>query len=335
MLHDLAPVELAPERIQTSGIRTARAVRKTLAPEIRAFGLVSADERRQAAITARVPGWLRAETLAAVGDRVRRGQVLASIESPEVLAATRELVAVRAITGGAGLGAGDLGAPVRQRLEILGLPRAAIDRVERTGEALSRVPVVAPIAGSVTSRDVLAGAWVERGAPILSVADLSTVWVLAEVYARDLPRVGVGARAEVRVEGGAAPPATGTVAFVYPTTDASTRTTRVRVELPNPDLAIRPGLFADVAISAAPSVGIVVPADAVIDTGDRQYVFVAKGGGRFEPRLVRLGPRAGDETIVMEGIAEGEEVVTSGNFLLDSESRLRAAVQGPMAGMSM
>ena len=334
-LHGLAPVNLSLDRLQTSGIRTARAVHKALSPEIRAFGLVAADERRQGLVTARVPGWLRAKTFVAVGDGVRRGQVLASVESPEVLAATRELVAVRALSGGAGLGANELGAPVRQRLEILGLPRGSIDQVERSGSPLARVPVTAPIAGIVTARDVLPGTWVERGSPILSLADLSTVWVLAEIYARDLPRIAIGARAEVRVEAGAAPVALGTVAALYPTTDASTRTTRVRVELANPDLRIRPGLFADVAISSAPSEGVVVPVEAVIATGDRQYVFVAKGGGRFEPRLVRTGPRAEDEVLVTEGIAEGEAVVTSGNFLLDSESRLRAAVEGPLAGMGM
>ncbi|MBI2892486.1 MAG: efflux RND transporter periplasmic adaptor subunit [Deltaproteobacteria bacterium] len=324
----LVPVTISEERIQSSGIRTTKAVRKSLEGGIRTLGTVAPDERRFADVTARVPGWLGSVRVAAVGDRVRRGQLLASIESPDVLAASRELVQLRSLGSTQALAGADLAAPVRQRLELLGLPRGQIDRIERTGQPVGAVPISAPIAGTVIARSAIPGSYVDRGAPLYQIGDLSTVWVLVDVYPRDLPRVSVGQHAVVQLEGGAAPPVEGTVTYLYPTTDLQTRTTRVRIELQNTDGRIRPGLFAEVTLHAPPVDAVVVPSEAVASTGEQEHVFVATGGGRFEPRRVRTGTRSGAEVAIVEGLAEGEEVVSSSAFLLDSESRLRSAIQG-------
>lgn len=327
----LVPVTLSEDRLRASGIRTTRAVGKALGAEVRATGVIGPDERRLADVTARVPGWLGATRAATIGDRVRRGQVLATIDSPEVLAATRELLSVRQLGAAQALTGADLTAPVRQKLELLGVPRALIERIERSGQPSGLVPIAAPIAGHVIARSAVLGSYVDRGTPIYQIADLSKVWLQIDVYARDLGRIEVGQTAVVELEGGAAPPAEGRVTYLYPTSDAATRTTRVRVELANPELRIRPGLFATVRILATPTDGVVVPFDAVVDTGDEQYCFLARGGGRFEPRRVVLGTRAGDEVLIAEGLAVGDEVVTGAAFLLDSESRLRSALEAPEA----
>jgi len=330
----LVPVTLSNDRLQASGIRVGRAAKKTLGAEIRALATIGADERRMAEVTARVSGWLTAGRAAAVGDALRRGQSLGAIDSPEVLAAARELVEVRALGRAQAVTGVDLTAPVRQKLEILGVPRGQIDQILRTGQPSGLVPISSPIAGHVIGRGPLPGGYVDRGTTLYQIADLSTVWALMDVYPSDLGRIQVGQTAHVTVEGGAAPPAEGRVTYLYPTTDAATRTTKVRVELPNPELRLRPGLFAEVRLETAAVEGIAVPVEAVADSGDLQYVFLARGGGRFEPRPVRLGVRAGSEVIVTEGLSEGDEIVTSAAFLLDSESRLRSAVQahGEKAG---
>jgi membrane fusion protein, copper/silver efflux system len=334
-LPGLSTVTLPLDRIQTSGIRTTRAVRKSLEVTVHATGVVAPDDRRFAEVTARVPGWLTTRRGVTVGDRVRRGQVLATIDSPDVLAASRELVSVRGLGGVQALAGADLGAPVRQRLELLGVPAAAIERMQASGRASGTVAIAAPIEGNVIARGAVPGSWVDRGTPLYQVADLSTVWVLAELYPQDVAGVAVGQDADVQIEGGA-PLAHGRVAFLYPTTDPSTRTTKVRVELANPDGRIRPGLYAQVDLRTPPASGVVVPIEAVTDTGNERYVFVAQGGGHFEPRAVRLGPRTAHEVVIEQGLEEGEDVVSSSTFLLDSESRLRAGSEGsmpPMPGM--
>jgi membrane fusion protein, copper/silver efflux system len=323
----LVPVELSTERRQASGIRTVRAVAKTLGAEVRAAGSLAADERGMAEVTARVSGWLGAGRAVAVGDRVRRGQLLGTIDSPEVLAAARELLSVRGLGRAQGVTGLDLASPIRQKLELLGVPLAQIQRIERSGQASGLVPISAPAAGHIVGRAALPGSYVDRGTALYQIADLSSVWALVEVYPEDLPRIEVGQVAAVQVEGHDGPAAEGRVGYVYPTSDPGTRTTRVRIDLPNPDLRLRPGLFADVRVRTGEVMGVVVPREAVVDTGDVTYVFVAQSGGRFEPRRVTLGVRAGDEIVVTEGLAAGEEVVSSSSFLLDSESRLRAAVQ--------
>jgi membrane fusion protein, copper/silver efflux system len=216
----------------------------------------------------------------------------------------------------------------RRRLELLGVAREEIERLARTGTPARALEVRSPVAGHVTRRNAVAGLYVEPGTGLFEVADLSTVWVLADVYEYEVERVAVGAAARFEPASRRGSPFTGRVRFLQPTIDPETRTLRARVELRNQGLALRPGMYGDVVIELPPAKGLIVPADAVVDTGETQYVFIALEGGRFVPRAVRTGAESNGSVEVLEGLREGEEVVTTANFLIDSESRLQAAISG-------
>jgi Cu(I)/Ag(I) efflux system membrane fusion protein len=200
------------------------------------------------------------------------------------------------------------------------------------GKAADSVPIRSTAEGYVTARNVVPGAAVQPGAPLFEVADLSKVWLLADVFEQDAARLHVGQKASLELGAYPGETFTGRVQLIYPTLSASTRTLRVRLELANRGgpggMKLRPGMYGNVALDLPAASGLVIPAEALVDTGEHQYVFVAKDQGHFEPRLVRVGGRSGDKVQIADGLSEGETVVTTGNFLLDSESRLRAAVDG-------
>ncbi len=336
----LVPIELAQDRVQLIGVRTARATRDALVPELRTVGVVAADESRLARVHTRVSGWVEQLAVATTGQKVRRGQTLASIYNVELLPAQQEFLASHrwaskgasaADEGAASAGAGAIASledDAKARLELLGMPRSEIRRIAKTGKPSRTLGVSAPIAGYVVGKNVVQGAYVQPGTELFEIADLSKIWVLADVYEHEISRVAVGQKARVEVAAYAGRRFEGKVGFIYPTVDPSTRTLRVRIELDNRDLALRPGMYGDAMLELGEAAGVVVPTEALVDTGDFQYVFIAKDGGRFEPRRVRAGARTGDKVQILEGLAEGETVVTTANFLLDSESRLRAAIEG-------
>ena len=344
----LADVELSAERVQLIGMRTAKVERAALANSLRTVGVIAANERGLSQISVRFSGWVQQLRVSETGQRVRRGDVLASVYSPEVLRAEQEFLTARgwdARSGapgdspaaahhgdlGAGLVAG-MAADARHRLELLGIAEPEIEALASRGKAGDSVPIRSPSDGYVTARNVVAGAAIQAGAPLFEVADLSKVWFLADVFERDASRIRVGQRAVLELAAYPGERFAGRVRFVSPTLSAAARTLRVRLELANETGAggvkLRPGMYGSVALELPSASGLVIPSEALVDTGENQYVFVAKAGGHFEPRLVKVGARAGEEVQVTSGVAEGETVVTTGNFLLDSESRLRAAIDG-------
>ena len=340
----LAPLELPAERVQLIGMRTAKVERAPLAATLRAVGVVAPSERGLAQISVRFAGWVQTLAVTETGRRVKRGEVLATIYSPDVLAAEQEFLTARGWAGqGEGPSAdphggganGDLAVAARRRLELLGVAAPEIEALATRGKVGDAVPIRSPVAGTVTARTVVAGAAVSPGQPLFEVADLSRVWLLAEVFEQDAGRLRLGQKATLELAAYPGERFAGKVQFIYPTLSPETRTLRVRLEFPNhkgpggPEL--RPGMYGDVAFELASATSLVVPAEALVDTGRSQYVFVARGGGRFEPRLVHVGARAGERVQITDGLAEGETVVTTGNFLLDSESRLRAAIEGRAA----
>ena len=202
-----------------------------------------------------------------------------------------------------------------------------IRALEQRGTPANDVPIRSPISGHVARKAVLAGQYVAPGSELYQIADLSSVWVVADVYEQDMGRVAVGQPARLLL---AAYPGTafeGRVEFIYPAVNPETRTLQARMEFANPDLKLRPGMYGDVVIELGASEGVTVPSEAVVDTGEARYVFVAREGGRFDPRMVRVGVRGADRTQILEGVADGEEVVTTANFYVDAESRLRAALE--------
>jgi Cu(I)/Ag(I) efflux system membrane fusion protein len=331
----LAPIDLTPDRVQLIGMRTAKVERAPLGQELRAVGVLAPDERGLAQISVRFSGWVQKVVASETGRRVSRGEVLATIYSPEVLSAEQELLTASAWREP---GAGPHGEPhplaasARRRLELLGLAAPEIDALLARGKVDDVVPIRSPAAGYVTARNVVAGAAVQPGAPLFEIADLARVCLVAEVFEQDAARLAVGQRATLTLAAYPGERFAGRVQLVYPTVDPRTRTLRVRLEFPNRKgpggLKLRPGMYGDVSFELPSAAGLVIPAEALVDTGEQQYVFVARGGGRFEPRPVGVGRRAGGRVQITTGLAEGDVVVTTGNFLLDSESRLRAAIEG-------
>lgn len=331
-LPGLAPIELTPERIQLIGMQTAPVQRRSLQDPLRTVGIVQANERGLAQVNVRFNGWIQKLMVSATGERVRRGQVLATIYSPDVLRAEQELLVASGWAPDGGAALGGLDTDARRRLELLGIGGQEIDAILASRKPVEAIAIRSPADGYVISKGAVAGVAVEPGSVLFQVADLSTVWVTAEVYEQDIQRVQVGQAARFEPSAYPGETHTGKVQFVYPTLDPASRALQVRIELRNrfdkSGPRLRPGMSGTVRLDVQATTGLVVPAGAIVDTGDRHYLFVAQGNGRFEPRAVTLGRRLDDQVQILGGVAEGETVVTTGNFLIDSESRLRAAIEG-------
>ena len=332
-------VRIAPGRLQTLGVRTEQvAMRPALTRTVRATGALQFDERHLATVTTKVGGWIEHLAVAATGDPVKRGQVLAEIYAPDLVAAEEEyLVAAR--MGGAMAGsmahgdAGALAAASLQRLRALDVPEDEIARLRKSGKAQRRIAVHAPADGVVIEKPVQEGMRIEAGQPLYKTADLTNMWLIAEVQERDLGLIAPGLKADAQFVAFPGRDFTGTVEFIYPALSAETRTGRVRIVIPNPDQALRAAMYASVEIATPAAAGpvLAVPSSAVIDSGMRQVVLLDRGEGRFEPRTVRLGAQGNDWVEITEGVKAGDKVVTGANFLIDAESNLRAALQGFVA----
>jgi RND family efflux transporter MFP subunit len=332
----MATVEVRGEAVQLAGVRTAAATRQHVGQPTRTVGLVVPDERRIRRVTTRVAGWVERLYVNYTGQEVRAGQPVLSIYSPELLASQEELLRARQAAARfrtssleeVRRGGEDLVVAARRRLELFDVPRGFIATLERTGKPQRAVTLVAPSSGFVSAKDVFEGQQVEPGRELFTLTDLSQVWVQAEFYQADarLVRVGQQARVSLPYAPGASYPAT--VSFIQPTLEPQARTLQVRLELANPKGELRPGMFVDVVADLQGGEGVAVPEDAVIDTGTRQVVFVERQPGVFEPREVRVGVRGEGRALLLSGVREGERVATRANFLLDSESRLRAAIAG-------
>ena len=346
----LAGVDLTPERIQLIGMKTAVVKREALGGELRTVGIVEASERGLAQVTTRFSGWIQALKVSATGERVRRGEVLATIYSPDVLRAQQDLLVTRGWGAGAPAAGGghehehEHEAPLagledsaRRRLELLGISSQEIDEILKSGKPVDAIAIRSPVEGFVVAKNALVGVAVQPGVVLFQVADLSTVWVTADIFEQDVSRIHVGQRARFELTAFPGEMHVGKVQFVYPTVDPANRTLKVRLEFKKrfdrTGPRLRPGMFGTVHLDLPATTGIVVPTEAVVDTGETHYLFVSQPGGHFEPRMVQIGARLKDRVEVLSGVAEGETVVTTGNFLVDSESRLRAAIEGQTSGV--
>jgi Cu(I)/Ag(I) efflux system membrane fusion protein len=317
-------VRISPGRLQTLGVRTeAVELRPAATRAVRATGILQFDERHLVTVTTKVPGWIEHLAVTATGDPVRRGQVLAEIYAPDLVASEEEyLVAAR--IGGA------MSAASLQRLRTLDIPEEEIARLRRTGHSARHIAVVALADGVVIDKPVQEGMRVDAGEALYKTADLAELWLIAQVQEQDLGSIEPGQLAHATFVAFPGRTFVGKVDFIYPSLSAETRTARVRIVLPNPDGALRAAMYANVQIdaSAAGEPVVSVPNSAVLDNGTRQVVLVARGEGRFEPRSVRLGVRGDDWVQVLDGIKPGDRVVVGANFLIDAESNLRAALRG-------
>lgn len=332
----LAPVHVDDGAARRAGVRTVEAAPGRLAGTIRAVGNVVPDEGRIRHITTKVAGWIEKLHANATGQMVRAGQPLFELYSPELLATQEEYV--RALRTAEELstsslpevrrGAADLASAARRRLELFDVPPDFIEQLQRTGRPVRTIVFRAPFGGYVSAKTVVEGHKVEPGAELMTITDLSRVWVTAQVYEAEAQAARVGAPATVTLQYDPAASLRGRIAFVYPTVDPESRTLQVRLEFANPRLVLKPGMFVNVALERGRADGVVVPDSAVIDSGTRQVVFVETAPGHFEPREVKVGLRADGQAVVAAGLAAGERVAVAANFLLDSESRLHGVAAG-------
>ncbi|SFU35158.1 membrane fusion protein, Cu(I)/Ag(I) efflux system [Methylobacterium sp. 174MFSha1.1] len=309
-------VTVSPGKVQRTGVRTETVDRRVVAQPVRVPGTVALDERRVTVIATRSDAYVDHVENVTTGDRVRKGQALVHVYSPEINAAAAQLIANPGFDG------------ARRRLQNLNVSEAVIDEMERTRKVPMAVTWSAPRDGLVLQRTAIEGMKAAAGDTLFRIGDISAMWVLADVPERDLAGVRVGQPVSVRLRSAPGKTFSGKVAVVYPQVNPDTRATRVRIELPNPDGTLLPDMYADVEIGTGDAKPVVaVPDDAVIDTGERQVVLLDRGEGRFEPKEVKVGVRGGGYVEIREGVTPGDRVVTAANFLIDAESNLKAALQ--------
>jgi Cu(I)/Ag(I) efflux system membrane fusion protein len=340
----LAPSEnsmvISLERLQAIGVKFEPAAWRPLERAIRTVGRVEVDERQLARVTVKLEGWIDRLYVNYTGEHVRKGQILFTLYSPELVATQEEyLIALRSSrTLGqsefpeVAAGAKALLAASRRRLLLWDIHESHIHDLERTGEVLTTLPIHAPLSGTVISKTAVAGLQTKPGDELYTIANLSHIWIIGDIYEYELPLIEIGQTANVSLSYAPDVSLKARISFIYPTVDPQTRTAKVRFELDNPGERLKPGMYTNLELKIPLGVRLAVPKDAILESGERQIIFIHLGGGRLEWRNAKLGVRAGDWVEVLEGVREGEHVVTSANFLIDSESRLRSAVGG-MPGM--
>lgn len=325
---DRVAIDVNTETLDALGVRLEVVGREALTQQVRAVATVVPDESRISHVHTRVAGWIEELHVNTTGELVRAGQPLARIFSQELFASQTEYLAARRETAASGLASAVI-AGGRTRLTVLGMTPEDIDAIEQTGEPRRLVTILAPRGGVVVDRGVSVGTSVDPSTTLLTIADLSRVWVIAEVPEANIPGIRTRATARLDFPASGRQPFTARIDFLYPTLTTQTRTLRVRFPVANGSGGLRPGLYGTATFDLAGSPVITVPRDAVVDTGVRQHVFVAVGD-RFEPRVVTLGVQLADRVEIRSGLVAGDRIVASGVFLLDSESRLRAT--GGMGG---
>ena len=320
-------------RQQLIGLKTGAVENRQLEMTIRAVGRVDFDERRLAHVNFRLSGWVEELFVDYTGQRVRKGHPLFTLYSPDLVAAQDEyLLAVNAYEQVQDSPLSDARDQARQlveaaydRLRLWTLTDKQIQELSRRGKSRTSVTFFSPIGGYVIEKKVFKGMFVEPRMTAYTIADLSTIWIQAEIYEYEVPFVKGGESATLTLDAYPGETFGGRVTYLYPYLNKETRTLKVRLEFPNPTLRLKPGMFGTVSIRIQRKPSLAVPEDAVMDSGIRTVVFVVREKGMFEPRQVTLGPKVGSYYEVIDGLKEGERIVTSGNFLLDSESKLMAS----------
>lgn len=340
-------VTIPPDRLQTIGVKYQEVTRRQLDKVIRTVGRVALDERRLAKVTIKFHGWIEQLFVSATGDHVAKGQRLFTIYSPDLVATQEEyLLALqsRKQLGESDIpevaaGSKDLLEATRHRLHLWDIGDEHIRELERTKQVTKTLPIHSPISGTVIRKEILQGTHVEPGEELYTIADLSHVWILADVYEYELPSIKVGQEATVTLSYDPTVKLHGRIAFIYPTVDPKTRTAVVRFEVANAEDKLKPEMYTNVELHIPLGVQLAVPEGAILDTGTRKIVFVDRGHGTLEPREVRVGAKVEQFYIVESGLMPGERVVASATFLIDSESKLMAAtnMMGSlgMAGINM
>ncbi len=317
-----AAIEVPSDQQGRIGLRTAPVRRKVLKHTIRTVGVVSADQRTEAHVHTKLNGWIERIHADFIGKEVKKGQPLFELYSPELVSTQEEYLTARR-QGAAGR---DLAKAAIERLGLWGVPSAEIERLKTEGKSRRAVTFLSPSNGFVVNKSAIQGMYVSPEMELYHIADLSKIWIIATLYEYDIAVIQPGDEALIQLPYDPNQTYRAKLSYVYPEIEAETRTAKARIEMANPGIRLKPGMFAHVEISKDLGESIVVPDDAVIDTGMRKIVFARASAARFEPRELKLGPRVGNEYAVLEGLEEGEEIVTQAHFLIDAESKFQAAL---------
>jgi Cu(I)/Ag(I) efflux system membrane fusion protein/cobalt-zinc-cadmium efflux system membrane fusion protein len=329
----LAPIQLTPQRMQSIGVVLGKVESKPVNAELRFYGNVQVDERRQAYVQTRFAGWIRTVYADATGNFIGKGQPLFTIYSPDLVSTEQEYLLAKknseslqqSQVSGVASGASSLFNAAKERLLQWEVSPAEIEELDQTGKAITDLTIHSPVSGYITQKNALPNMYVQPETMLYTVADLSDIWVLAQVFQSDAGKIKPGDPAEVTVDAYPGRVFNGRVDYILPQLDMNTRTLPVRLVFPNPGLKLRPGMYVNVRAKLPMGRQLVVPASAPFHSGTKNLVFVYRGEGNIEPREVELGPQVGDQIVVTKGIKAEEEIVTSANFLIDSEAQLQAA----------
>ncbi len=333
----LGTIQITPEKQQMMGVQFGVVEYTNTGETLRTVGKVAMDETRLVHVHSRLDGWVEKVYTDFTGAFVHKGDPLLTLYSPEMLASQKEyLLALKA--GDVMRSGGALRSAVansdtlieasRKRLELWDLSKPQIEQLERTGEPIHATTIYAPAGGYVISRNSFPNLRVTPETELYTIADLSRVWIVADVFEADIPKIRIGQMARVSVPGQPTGSFAARVDYLQPQLDAQTRTLKARLQVANPGTRLKPEMFVDVEFPLASSRQLTVPVDAVLDAGQRQTVFVDRGDGYLEPRAVEIGDRLDDRVVILSGLKEGERIVTSANFLIDSESQLKSAMAG-------
>jgi Cu(I)/Ag(I) efflux system membrane fusion protein len=329
-------VKISPDKQQLIGVQTTTVKHESLVRTVRTSGQVTADETRIAHVHVKTTGFIEVVFVDYIGQLVKKGQPLFTVYSPDLVSAQEEyLIAKRGDKylgpsqfAEVSQGAQSLLRSSRERLKLWDISDEQIKKLDDTGEISRTLTFYSPISGFVMERKAFPQTSITPDTDLYQITDLSTVWVNADVYEYEVPFVKVGQRAVLQLSYYPGKSYTGKIAYIYPTVDPATRTVKVRIELPNLGFALKPQMLANVQLNIDYGHQVVIPQEAVMDSGDKQYVFIVHSGGVFEPRTVQLGAKFEGKVAVLSGLKTGETIVTSGNFLIDSESRLKSAMGG-------
>ena len=330
----LTPVQLSPQRLQAIGVTTAMVKAQTVEDELRAPGNVEVNEQQLSYVQTRFPGWIQKVFVNATYQYVRKGQPLFTIYSPDLVSTEQEYLLAKQnqtsltedMHGTAAKEGNWLLQAAADRLQQFGVPQREIANLEQGGTVQHDIEIDSPVSGYVTERNALPNQYVQTETKLYTVADLSTVWVYANVFQTDVGRVKPGDGATVTVNAYPERHFTGRIDQILPQVDSATRTVRVRLVFNNPGLVLKPGMYVNVTIGVPLGLQLVIPVSGVLQSGTRQIAFIDHGQGYLEPREVEIGARIDDHVVVLKGLRAGERIVSSANFLVDSEAQLQAAI---------
>ena len=329
-------VKLSDAKQQLIGVQTTTVERQSLFRTIRAVGQLTGDETKLSHVHLKISGWIEQVYVDYVGKLVKKGDPLFTVYSPDLVATEQEYLIARRgkqYLGDSSFpdvsqGAESLLSSTRERLRLWDISDQQIKELDETGKITRTLTFYSPVTGFVMDRKAFPQTAITPEMDLYVIADLSTIWANAQIYEYEVPYVKVGQMAQMELSYYPGKKYTGRVNYIYPTVDPQTRTVKVRLEFPNPNFELKPDMYTDIDLKINYGNQVVVPQSAVLDSGERQTVFVAKGNGYFEPRAVKVGDKVDEKIIVLSGLQPGETVVTSGNFLVDSESRLTSAMGG-------